>query len=291
MKRKDVQYMGIFTDYPLGGRLFREIENQHITLAFRPDEEKFKELLNYVGTKQAFEIKGYGNDGKNEGLLVELKSPIPYYGAEQQHITLSVSQDGKPVDTAFLEFDKPIPLEYGLSVGDIIYGHAAAFTKEGPVFMPTMFDEYQQRTPRELPNINEIKQDLIQTANDGNRGRLCPEEINLGTVHFRVDGGEWQALNPDDWSQVQEFLDDPNCKVDMTMQCFDSRETSSFFPVTMYGVERAELLEGNAIVVSHGAVLSNIDFVGRGPSWDGHNFGDGPDFDDGPGFDDGPIIE
>ena len=69
MKRKDVQYMGIFTDYPLGGRLFREIENQHITLAFRPDEEKFKELLNYVGTKQAFEIKGYGNDGKNEGLL------------------------------------------------------------------------------------------------------------------------------------------------------------------------------------------------------------------------------
>jgi hypothetical protein len=283
MKRKDVEYIGIFTEYPLGGRLFREIDNQHITLAFRPDADKFKELLNYVGTRQTLEIKGYGNDGKNEGLLVELKSPIPYYGAEQQHITLSVSQYGKSDNTAFLEFDKPIPLEYGLSVGDIIYGHAAAFTKDGPVFMPTMFDEYQQCTPRELPNINEIKQDLIKTASCGYRGRLCPEEINLGTAHFRVDGGDWQALNPDDWSQVQEFLNDPDCTIDMTMQCFDSRVSSSFFPVTMYGVERAELLEGNAIIVSHGAVLSNIDFVGKVMSLDRDTQSfDGPDFNDGP---------
>ena len=291
MKRRDVSYIGIFTSYPLGGRLANEIEHQHITVASVPKAQQFEKLLPYLGTKQFFEVKGYGNDGVNEGLLVELKSPIPYFGTEQQHITLSVAENGAPFDTAKLTFDKPIPKEYNLEVGDILYGHLGAYIRrEGPVFMPTMFKEYKQRAPGELKNIEDVKRDLVNTATDGNRGRLCPDEINLDTVHFRVDCGDWQPLNPDDWSQVQEFLNNPDCRVDMTMQCFDSREESSFFPVTMYGVERAELLDGNAIVISHGAVLSNIDFVGKKGFYQSQSSFDSQDFSDGPDWDDGPVL-
>ena len=75
-----------------------------------------------------FNVIGYGNDGKNEGLLVELVSvEIPdindifcdvhemYLLAKSipvPHITLSVSKDGKPVDTGKLNFDQPIPDEF-----------------------------------------------------------------------------------------------------------------------------------------------------------------------------------
>ena len=63
---------------------------------------------------------GYGNDGANEGLLVSVPEELEmfYFGAETPHVTLSTSQDGAPVDTAFLNFTAlpqpfSIPMKFG----------------------------------------------------------------------------------------------------------------------------------------------------------------------------------
>ena len=108
-------------------RLERVIADPHVTFAFRPKTVD----TSLFGEKVTVEAVGYGNNGKNEGLVVTLKSnnskimemskviPVP-------HITLSVSADGKPVDTwalAFLEMKEPF----------IIEGTFGAFTPEGVV--------------------------------------------------------------------------------------------------------------------------------------------------------------
>ncbi len=90
-------------------RLHREIIHPHVTLYYRP-ERVDPELM---GEKLTVRAVGYGNDGINEGLKVELNSPVP---ALQKliseipvpHITLSVSKRGKPVNTAGLTF---VPIE------------------------------------------------------------------------------------------------------------------------------------------------------------------------------------
>ena len=86
MNRKDVSYIGIFVPH-MDGKLGKDIPNQHVTLSFAPDEEKFRELLQYLGKKVEIEVLGYGNDENNEGLLVNIPEGIPYFGAEQKHIT------------------------------------------------------------------------------------------------------------------------------------------------------------------------------------------------------------
>ncbi len=92
--------------------LYRIIGNTHITFAYRP--ETVDETL--FGEEVRVRIVGYGNNGKNEGLKVEIASdnekiqslaekiPVP-------HITLSVSEDGDTADTRYLEFEAVEPIE------------------------------------------------------------------------------------------------------------------------------------------------------------------------------------
>ena len=99
-------YEGFFIQDNLESTLEKEVVNKHITTQFRP-KQTHEELY---GKKATFNIVGYGNDGVNEGFLVQLVScndqelkqlfdeiPVP-------HITLSVSNIGKPVNTAKLNF-------------------------------------------------------------------------------------------------------------------------------------------------------------------------------------------
>ena len=92
--------------------LAKPIDDTHVTFAYMPiqvDESLFGESVR-------IRIKGYGNDGENEGLLVELSTDNSSLNKmiEQiptPHITLSVSETGKAVNTRFIEFHDIEPVE------------------------------------------------------------------------------------------------------------------------------------------------------------------------------------
>jgi hypothetical protein len=91
--------------------LVRTIGAPHVTFAFRP---KWVDRALF-GSQMKLALVGYGNDGANEGVLVELRQadsavkdlfdliPVP-------HITLAVSETGKPVDTKNLCFTPIQPI-------------------------------------------------------------------------------------------------------------------------------------------------------------------------------------
>ena len=108
-------------------RLERVISDPHVTFQFRPETV----ATSLFGEKVTVKVIGYGNNGKNEGLLVEVFSDNNLLSAMAKeilvpHITLSVSADGKPVNTwslCFREMREPF----------IIKGVFGAFTPEGVV--------------------------------------------------------------------------------------------------------------------------------------------------------------
>ena len=76
------------------------------------------------------EIVGYGNDGENEGYLCNVYSYDTFLAEQAKqikipHITISVSANGKPVNTAKIKFS-PIPKFHLIG----IYG---GFTSKGIV--------------------------------------------------------------------------------------------------------------------------------------------------------------
>lgn len=113
-----------------GKRLFRIIQNPHITFVYEPDQ--VDESL--FGQNIKVKIIAYGNDGRNEGVKVELFSDnqeIKKMAAriETPHITLSVSENGKSVNTKYIDF-KPIdPIK--------IFGKFGGYTENGLVVTDT----------------------------------------------------------------------------------------------------------------------------------------------------------
>jgi len=121
LKNDIFEYTGIFFEQKYfhdkisvlkGSHLFRLIEHPHITFSYMPEEID----ENLFGEQVMVRITGYGNDGKNEGVKVELVSASKEIAAifkkiEVPHITVSVSEDGRPVDTRGLEFEPVEPIE------------------------------------------------------------------------------------------------------------------------------------------------------------------------------------
>ncbi len=86
-------------------RLFRVIAHPHVTFAYMPAQVD----RSLFGQKLTVTVTGYGCDGKNEGLYVSVHAKHAALQAMADaiavpHITVSVSETGKPVDTAQLEF-------------------------------------------------------------------------------------------------------------------------------------------------------------------------------------------
>lgn len=100
----NIIYTGIFFE-KMTGKLEKQIEFPHVTHEFRPmniNEDLF-------GQEVTFEIIGYGIDTENEGYLVKVKTATDEMRKALDiiaipHITLSVSKNGKPVNTKNLEF-------------------------------------------------------------------------------------------------------------------------------------------------------------------------------------------
>lgn len=111
----NIEYEGFFINEPIVSTLFRDITYKHITTQFRPE----KTHPHLYGCKAKFAITGYENDGDNEGLKVQLVSVENEDCAEElqelfkaipnPHITLSVSEKGKPVNTGKLTMADPVP--------------------------------------------------------------------------------------------------------------------------------------------------------------------------------------
>jgi hypothetical protein len=103
--------------------LENRVKTPHVTTCFRPKEAD--ELnLNSLGKDVRISAIGYGNNGKNEGLLAKLESDDPETQkacdkVEKPFITLSLAPGARATDTGSLEFvtlDEPIELtgKYGL---------------------------------------------------------------------------------------------------------------------------------------------------------------------------------
>lgn len=112
---KTIEYIGCFFDVetvqqiPLSerrGPLFRTIRAPHVTFVYQPEEVPFS----LFGTKVTVKVIGYGCDGTREALrveLVDLPQELMLLAADISvpHITLSVAEGGKPVESRFLTFD------------------------------------------------------------------------------------------------------------------------------------------------------------------------------------------
>lgn len=137
----EVEYTGVFFEREtlsdlisqnIGeGRLHQVVLHPHVTFQYMPQtirEELFGELVE-------FRVVGYGNDGLNEGLLVEWLSgsalvkklfkdvPIP-------HITISYAEHGSAVNTRYLDFKPITPF--------VISGIFGGFTNSNEKVEPTL---------------------------------------------------------------------------------------------------------------------------------------------------------
>lgn len=106
--------------------LERNIPAPHVTFAYKPqeaDESLFGKIVRIT-------VVGYGNNGENEGVKVELSASDPVLQGmieklEVPHITIAVSAEGEPVNTRYLEFRAIEPFE--------LLGRYGGYTKKGTV--------------------------------------------------------------------------------------------------------------------------------------------------------------
>lgn len=155
-----VTYTGYFLDARQMGELMAHLEGQglvagglgrtiscpHVTLSYMPEDAHEGSF----GQTQRMRVIGYGNDGRNEGIKVELIGQSPdaaiaslEQGVECPHVTLSVSPDGRPADTRDLDFE-PLdePFEMTGTYGGYRPSDRAAVTE--PMRRPPRQDPPQQ---------------------------------------------------------------------------------------------------------------------------------------------------
>ena len=114
--RQKTLYAGLFVNpnelySKAPSTLAKQIRYPHVTTNFKPGIQELH--LDQLGSGAKIFAIGYGNDGKNEGLLVKVEADDPVIqqacdALETPHITLSISKNGQAKDTAFLKFS---PLE------------------------------------------------------------------------------------------------------------------------------------------------------------------------------------
>lgn len=114
----DCIYWGLFFDQKLGYSLECPVEDPHVTFGFKTPMPA--ELL---GKKATVTVIGHGCDGRNQAVMVDLDCECwdVYQGAQVPHITLSTSKDGKPVDSADLDFEQWDPYEWYDLIGRFGY--------------------------------------------------------------------------------------------------------------------------------------------------------------------------
>lgn len=128
-KSPEAKFAAVFfdrtTDELLGGKaeLPKAPETYHVTMGMTNINEALANpyLQENLGKNTTIKVIGEGNDGKNQGFAVEVEKEIlegtwkkvtkkiKETGEVKErvpHITLSMAEDGKAVDTGFIDFDK-----------------------------------------------------------------------------------------------------------------------------------------------------------------------------------------
>ena len=119
-----MNYTGVFFDKALtdNGKLDKQIAFPHVTHKYKPAEID----RSLFGQVVIFKVIGYGINAENEGLLVEVAEASEEMKKalaeiEVPHITLSISANGKAVNTRYLDFESCTPWYIG--------GHYGGFEK------------------------------------------------------------------------------------------------------------------------------------------------------------------
>ena len=101
-KQIECIYWGIFfPGHEFETSLEKPVEDKHVTFGFKTPMP-----ADILGKPATVAVTGYGNDGRNEALMVDFESWCwDIFELSVPHVTLSTSTDGKPVDSANLEFD------------------------------------------------------------------------------------------------------------------------------------------------------------------------------------------
>ena len=146
--------------------LAKEVEKPHVTLYYngnRVDDDAkaiIKKYIDFLKKKVSVMPFAYGNNGKNEGLAVEFcrECKIPYHGAKVPHITLSIAEGEKAVNTAFLNFSRHNftnfiitgKIGFFMEDGTIAYSIEETFERGNVVYVGIFFDKeelYPMSTP------------------------------------------------------------------------------------------------------------------------------------------------
>lgn len=132
---KRVIYTGIFFNRDeffdlFSPKLVKGIEYPHVTISFKPKGSEVHQEL--FGTKVEVQVVGYAISENNEGVAVKcvVNNTTMQKLCDElalPHITISVSETGKPVDTVNLDFK---PVENGAK----LTGRFGAFTTGGIVY-------------------------------------------------------------------------------------------------------------------------------------------------------------
>lgn len=131
--KNQIIYTGLFINPDdlysiIPSHLAHRIRDPHVTVAYRPEANRV--LLDSLGSKASIRAVAYGNNGANEGLLVEVSAEDPAIQKALEdriapdnrtgeikkvpmHITLSIAEGAEAVNTKNLDFmplDNPINL-------------------------------------------------------------------------------------------------------------------------------------------------------------------------------------
>lgn len=126
-RKQEYIYIGWFVDFQeLHGvidsirinPLDCDIEFPHITAKFSPEEVE----ISAFGKRIDVIANGYGNDGENEGILVSIETEDKkmkelFDNIQTPHITIAVSESGRPVNTKNLVFSEIAPIRFTATFG------------------------------------------------------------------------------------------------------------------------------------------------------------------------------
>jgi hypothetical protein len=178
---------------------------------------------------------------------------VPYFGAEQKHITLSISLDGKAVDTGTMEFSDQIPDEIKAKLPDKIIGKVAAFTRDRElVYNPKEFQEYLFS-----------KEDILSKAMIGKcqiDGFTPLFDRNLMRFEFNmISGDEKIGVSLDDLQKL--FKDKANLEGrTIDLEIIDPVNGTSF---TMEDVKDVASSNGSLIIMNDDYIFTNLYGVGQ----------------------------
>ena len=114
---------------------YKVVENPHITLAYKPDDQKVEKIINENPRECEFEVIGYGLNQTNEA--IEVSRPLNCDN-KVPHITLSLREGGKAVDSNNLVFHSDKIGKICLisrKIPNKIIGRLTAVTTEGRILL------------------------------------------------------------------------------------------------------------------------------------------------------------